>query len=252
MLKLYVGLSKEVALPKGGFLFIDDEVPDIPRARVFDPLQHSFNPSKGISYKKAREIADTLYTIAPQGENTLTVRNGKRALLKAMLDGDRLDKVEPSARTKAEEATAEEVRGMIADLLASPVLEAVLCQPTNFSFNTNSMILARLNRAELGDFDCLVLGLLLISHFQGQIIVPDLGFYGRDAHVSLIREGRLIAGVNFLGELPTKLRNSALLIKDKVASGARPEDAEVLASYERLVPATNAYNEFVQQAVGLL
>ena len=60
---------------------IADKVPDVPRARVFDPHKHCFNPLKDIDYKKAREIADVLYTIAPQGENTLTVRNGKRALL---------------------------------------------------------------------------------------------------------------------------------------------------------------------------
>jgi hypothetical protein len=62
-------------------------VPDVPRARVFDPLKHSFNPLKNITYRKAREIADILYTVSPQGENTLTVRNGKRALLKMLLDG---------------------------------------------------------------------------------------------------------------------------------------------------------------------
>ena len=95
-----------------------------------------------------------LYTAYPQGENTLTVRNGKRTLLKALLSADRLDKVEGD----------EEVTGMIGDLLQSPVLTRVLCRPTNFSFSPNSLILARLNRAELGDFDALVLGLFLIAH----------------------------------------------------------------------------------------
>jgi hypothetical protein len=55
----------------------------------------------------------------------------------------------------------------------------------------------------------------------------------KDAHVSLIREGRLIAGVNTLGELPPTLRRNALLIKDKVASGSTLEDAEMLAAYGR-------------------
>ena len=70
--KLYVGFTKNVELPKGGCLFIDDEVREIPRARVFDPLKDCFNPLADIGYKKAREIADVLYTISPQGENTLT------------------------------------------------------------------------------------------------------------------------------------------------------------------------------------
>ena len=86
----------EVELPDGGFLFIDDEIPHDTRleaAKIFDPLKHGFNPLKDIDYRKAREIADVLYTVYPQGENTLTVRNGKRALLKALLHSKSLDKI---------------------------------------------------------------------------------------------------------------------------------------------------------------
>src|ERR1700709_2016073 len=109
MNKLFVGLTKTVQPPKRG-LFIHDEVPDISRARIFDPAKHSFNPLKGIDYRKARALADVLYTASPQGENTLTVRNGKRALLKALLASSRLDQIDGD----------EEVTGMIDDLLQSP------------------------------------------------------------------------------------------------------------------------------------
>jgi len=64
------------ALLVAPFLFIDDEIPDIPdwkRPKIFDPFKHGYNPLKDIDYRKAREIADVLYTIYPQGENTLTV-----------------------------------------------------------------------------------------------------------------------------------------------------------------------------------
>jgi hypothetical protein len=115
MNRLHVGFTRQVELPKGGFLLIDDEVRDIPRSRIFDPPKHCFNPLKNLEYKKARELAELLYTISPQGENTLTVRNGKRALLKALLEADRLDEVEGD----------EEVSGMVGDLLASPVLRRV-------------------------------------------------------------------------------------------------------------------------------
>jgi hypothetical protein len=37
-----------------------EEVPDISRARIFDPAKHSFNPLKDIDYRKARPIADVL------------------------------------------------------------------------------------------------------------------------------------------------------------------------------------------------
>jgi len=77
MNKLHVGFNKTVELPKGGYIYIADEVPKVSRSRVFDPMKHSFNPLKDITYRKAREIADILYTVSPQGENTLTVRNGK-------------------------------------------------------------------------------------------------------------------------------------------------------------------------------
>lgn len=226
-------------LPKGGFLYINDEVPEIKRARILDPHKHCFNPLKDIDYRKARELAELLYTIAPQGENTLTVRNGKRALLKALLEAKTLDKVKGD----------DEVRGMIGDLLVSPLLRQVLCNPTNFSFNQNSVILARINRVELGDFDSLVLGLFLISQFQGQIVVPDFGFYGRDAHMRLIREGRLIAGVNTLNEMPPKLRQAALLIRDKVGSGTTFEDAETLANYSGFPNVAKGYKDFVQDAM---
>src|SRR5438270_107998 len=154
MNKLYVGFTKKVDIPKGGCLLIDDEARDIPRSRVFDPLKHCFNPLKGIDYKKAREIAELLYTVAPQGENTLTVRNGKRALLKMLLEGhERLDKL-PTPQGK--DLAAVEAVDTVNDVLISPVLNRVLCNPTNFSFNPNSVIVAKVNRAELGDFDALV------------------------------------------------------------------------------------------------
>lgn len=70
-----------------------------------------------------------------------------------------------------------------------------------------------------------------MAHYKGQMVVPDFGFYGREAHVSLIRETRLIAGVYTLQELSPKLRQSVLLIKNKAAAGTTFDDAEILANY---------------------
>ena len=58
----------------------DDEVREVPKARIFETTKHCFNPLKNMEYKRARETADVLYAISPQGEKTLTARNGKRAL----------------------------------------------------------------------------------------------------------------------------------------------------------------------------
>jgi hypothetical protein len=63
---LFVGLTKTLKPPRGGFLLISDEAADITRARVFDPAEHSFHPLAGMDCKKAREIVAALYTIAPQ------------------------------------------------------------------------------------------------------------------------------------------------------------------------------------------
>jgi hypothetical protein len=138
---------------------------------------------------------------------------------------------------------------MIRRLMRSPVLKRVLCGPTNFTFNRNSVNIARINRAELGDFDALVLGLLLMAQFKGQICVPDFGVFGRDFHATLIRQNRRIAGVNSLSELPPKLRQSVLLIKDKVARSTTGEGAETLALYSGMPRGTNKFNEYVQQAI---
>lgn len=247
MNRLYVGFSKEIELPPDGFLLIDDEVRDIPRSKVFDPLKNSLNPLRGITYKRARDIADIVYTVYGQGENTLTVRNGKRALFQEIFKENTWKEKRATRfdRIKGD----EEVRSTVRDLLMSPVLKSVLCGGKIFNFNPKTVIQARINRAELGDFDALVLGLFLMSHYRGQLVIPSLDFYGRDMHIGLIRERRLIAGCNFLGELPVKLRQSVLLMEEKLGSRARLEDAQLLAEYAGLVAGTVGFNDFVQGAI---
>jgi hypothetical protein len=88
-----------------------------------------------------------------------------------------------------------------------------------------------------------------MAHFKGQIIVPDFGFYGREAHTGLIREGRLIAGVNTLSEVPVELRKALLRMPNIIASRATYEDAETLAAYEGLIPRTIAHNGFIQECM---
>jgi hypothetical protein len=88
--------------------------------------------------------------------------------------------------------------------------------------------MARINRAELGDFDALVLGLLLMGHFKGQLVVPDLGFYGRDAHVSLVREERLIGGVNLAAREAAQRRASHAGASGQRLDGGRCRSAGAL------------------------
>jgi hypothetical protein len=249
--KLIIGLADKTAElnTKPGFLLIDDgPIADafltrFKRAKQFDPHSHSFNPLP-MTYRKAREFASIVY--GDEGRDALTARNGKRALTRLLMSADRLDSVRGGRGDDDKEATA-----IIEDLLLSPVLHDVFCKPTNFSFrqgNPPSSIVAKLDRAEIGEHDARILGAVLISQFKGQIIVPDFGFYARDFHTSLIRENRLIAGVHTLAELDSTLRQMCLLM-EKVGSQCTYDDAEVLAKYAGLQPKTVAYIDFVDAAM---
>lgn len=242
MNQLYVGLGQQIELPRGGFLFVDDELPEIPRARIFDPkCLVNFNPLKDINDIKARRLAQILYTIYPEGESTLTVRNGKRSMVPALMEAKSLDTVRGD----------DEIMGTLNDVLVSPTLRRIFCgKGHTFSFNPRSVILARINREELGEFDALVLGLFLMEQYPGQLVVPDFGFYGRDVHSGLLRSNRLIVGVRFLSELPPKLRRNAMLIEEKVAMGAIYEDAVELGRYDcRFPPNTEGYDAFIKAAM---
>lgn len=213
------------------------------RVKEFDLERHSFNPLRGMTYQKARGFVSTLYAAFPEGENTLTVRNGKRALLRLLMDNpQRLDRLHSSRDDATQEALAT-----VNDILLSPLLQKVLCNPTNFSFK--GAVVVRLNRAEIGDLDAFLLASLLIGQSKGQIIIPDFGFYGRDFYTPLIRQNRLTAGLFFLDEVSPKLKKTLLMIKDKRGEGCVWEDANTLADYAHLSPGTVAHTEFVNKLI---
>jgi hypothetical protein len=238
-----------IAQKQQPFLLIDDgPIADaflqrFPRAKLFDITKHSFNPLRGMDYAKARAFAAALYTASPEGKDTLTVRNGKRAMARLLLNNpSRLDKL------KGHGERDEEALATIEDLLLSPVLRRVLCNPTNFSFKGS--VVAKLDRAVLGDFDAFVLASLLIGQHQGHTIVPDSGFFLKDMHVSLIRQNRLTCGLNSLSEVSDILRHAILGIKQKEGHGCLFEDAEVLAKYRRLEPSTRGFRDYVDTVMG--
>jgi hypothetical protein len=240
-------------ISKPRFLLIDDGpiadafLTQFPKARPFDPAVHSFDPLAGMDYPRARAFADALYAASPQGENTLTVRNGKRALAKlALATTARLDNITGDTKDPA----IAEALATIDDALLSPVLRRVLCGNPNFRFGEGTTV-AKLDRSAIGDFDAFVLATLLIARHKAQIIIPDFGFYGRPFHVPLMRQNRLTAGVRVLAELEPKLRQAVLTIKDKSAHNTTADDAETLAQYNGLIPGTTAHTDFVQRAIGI-
>ncbi len=256
---LAVGFKREIELPaKGGFLYISDEVPSLPRwrrARIFDPTKHSINPLKHIDHRRARELAEVLYALDPDvGTTTLTVRYGKRAL-RQILEANR-DKTLDTLSIPLDRAAVGSIDaiGLIADIIASPVLQRVLCRPgKDFSFTAHSVVLARINRAELGAFEARVLYLVLMSMFEGQLVIPHLGVAARDIHETLVLQNRLIAGVDYLDQLPPRLKSALLLMSVKRGRGALHHDAELLARYEGLRPdpvrLDNPYNRYVNEAM---
>lgn len=212
------------------FLLIDDgPIADAflaqTHAKLFDIASHSFNPLHHADYKRVRDIVQALYTASPEGKDTLTVRNGKRALAQLLLTAQRFDKLQ----TNAGGAGDLEAKATVDDMLFSPVLRRVLCNPTNFSFK--GKVVAKLDRAEIGDFDAFLLAALLIGQCNGQLIVPDFGFYGRDFYTFLIRQNRLVCGVNFLSEASPALQQILLGIKGKTVYRTTREDAERLTFY---------------------
>lgn len=234
------------------FLFIDDgdlisklTLPKLlPRKRkitVLDFKKHFFNPLKNVDHRKARAFAEIAYAASPQGENTLTVRNGKRALARLVLNAKSLDKLPRSKEPENIEANAT-----VDDILFSPVVRRFLTRTTNFPIE--GTIIARLDRASLGDFDCFVIANLLMSSYKGHIVVPDYGTYACPFHLSLIRQNRLTVGVHVLDELPPSLQR-AFLLTTIIPAHTTFKDAEILANAAGVPEGTNDWNDFIFDAM---
>jgi hypothetical protein len=247
---LVIGSDKEPLLQfvPDKFLVIDDgpfidqlDLPPTNKTVTFDAARHSFNPLKDMDYRRAREFIDVLNAVFPEGDSTLTKRNSNFILLNALLsEPKRLDTL---VRPTKDNTDAYQ---KIQTLLLSPVLKNVLNSPTNMSFK--GTILARLNRAELGDFDCFVLANLLISQYQGPVVIPDFGFYASPFHMNLIRQERLMAGINSFDEVPA-FKSQLLQVKEKIGSQCTPSDAELLALYAGIPADSNRHADFIQAAI---
>lgn len=243
--ELHIGLTRNIEPLDTPSVFIHDHVPTKPFARIFDPTKHAIDVFEKITERRAEELADTIYQSRPEGENTLTVRNGKIALKKLLAKAKRFDAIT---------TTDEEVTRILDDLLFTPEIRNAICGTNNiFKFHKHSIIFVELNRAAIGERACKVIGRFIISLYKGQFIIDDAGFYLTDAHTYLVKEKRIIAGVATLSQLPPRLRDELLLVKDKHASGALYDDAVLLAKYQGLQPdptrEANPYNEFIQAAM---
>jgi len=243
----YIDFSKKTLILDDG-PFIDSlSIPKRRKVVRFDVGEHHFNPLKGMDYQKARELIAVLDAVFPEGDTTLTKENARFEILTALLGKvSTLDKLIEEPFDKKETGKLKAYQ-MIQTMMMSPVLSSVFSGQINFSLN--GIVLARLDRAALGDFDAFVLGNLLISLFKGQVVVPDFGFYGREHHVSLIREERLIAGVTTLSRVARvapDLHDELLTIPSKKGARTTYKDAVTLANYLcNKAPGSNGYDEFI-------
>lgn len=207
----------------------------------FDWRKHSFNPLHKINYDRATTFVEIINAVFPGGENTLTKQNSSIILLEALLDKPKkLSSLVPDTKD------TQDAHNKVKRFLLSPYLKRFLTNRTNINFNETLVA----NLEDLPQFDRMVIGNILIANHKGQIVIPDWGFYACPFHLSLIEQGRLIAGVNYLDELPDKLRNAALLIPDKLPCRTTTEDAETLADYAGIPRGINERQDFIQKAIG--
>jgi len=255
MNQLFIGTKRVVKPPsKGGYLLIADTVPEARGAQVFDPQKHDFDALHNLDYRGICDFVDSIDALFPGGETTLTKESGlgyiaQRLTTRLTSLADLIppppEKNAPSGHVWAHEKMQR--------ILLSPVLSRVLCGTEPLSFKPGAVVLARIDRAELGDFDAQTIASFLMMHFPGHIVLPDAGSYLRDMHVSLLRGSRLIAGVDHLAELPEKFRQAALLMSERVPAGALFDDAVTLAKLAGHRPdplrEENLYNKFIDAAM---
>jgi len=216
------------------------------RAKKFDPTKHCFNPLSGMTYHKARQMRDLFSATFPESESTLTKSGGLRHILKTLVRDKpaTLDDLAPApSKTDTGLQWAHE---KVEELLLSPILSRVL-ESNLYVFK--GTIHAVLDRESLGDFDCRLLGRLLIMHYPGTVVVPDFGFYALPAHVSLIRERRLIASIRELAEVP-ELSTDVLFSEEVLPARCTADDAETLATYRSgHRKGTEGYSMYVENAI---
>jgi hypothetical protein len=143
---LQIGFAeKHFSYPKGSLVITDE--PLLKRARSYmTPRRDGLNPLP-MQYREAREFAATLFP----DKDLMTYRNGRRALTRLVMNADRLDRLAYTRNVDDEEA-----KGVVEDLLLSPLLRAALQKPIPRWFYSGATIVVRLSRKEIGDDDAKV------------------------------------------------------------------------------------------------
>lgn len=248
-----------------------DRIPeDLTEHTVFFDATHkshlpSFNVFKGVPeeqrHKVATELVAAVDAMFPAGPTTLTRERSNYLLLncvRVLLDvpgSTFLDVLELLSDSNERDRFVSEctdvvvknfwesefpdwdddailpLRSKIGAMLTSPVVRNIIgTARTSFGFSRN-IVIADLNRAQLGSDAAYLLGSLLLTRAPGRVYLPNAGLYPPAIVGALLEQDRLTLGVSSLGELSGKLRTQALAIPEKIALACSQDDAEALAPY---------------------
>lgn len=140
-----------------------------------------------------------------------------------------------NAWDKRQEQTAlAPLLNKIGTLLMSPTIRNIVGQRrSTFSLDRPCIIIADLNRGELGDLTARLLGGLLIARSSGQVYINELGFFPSDYLASLLAQDRFVVALNFLAETrsASALPQALLSIDDKTILRTNRKDADELSFY---------------------
>jgi hypothetical protein len=118
------------------------------------------------------------------------------------------------------------LHSQLGTLFMAPMVRNIIGQPKTTL--KADIVIANLDRGKLGDTTARLLGGLLLVHSQGPVVVNDYGFFATPVPLP---QGRFTLAVNFLDELPPRLRQEVLGIDDKTVFKTNKRDAEELAFY---------------------
>src|SRR3569623_1619150 len=173
MNKLAIGLAdKNFKYPKGSLVITGE--PILKRGvKVYDPAKHGLYPLP-MKYREAREFAAAVFP----DKDLMTYRNGRRALTRLVMNADNLNRLKYRRGSDDD----KEAKGVVEDILLSPLLRRMLREPIPRWFYRGSTVHARLNRKEIGDDDAKLNANILMSQAIGTIVEHDYGGYARDYH----------------------------------------------------------------------
>lgn len=252
--ELHIGrdvVIEDLLPSRGGYLLINDSLPEVFSAQEFDPNVHGFNLIKDKTYRAKSDVVDLIDGIFTRGENTLTKDMGLEFIWANL---DYCTSLIDLIPLPGKDATQGHLwaYSRINRILRSPLLSRALCSDKPFKFKKGVKIHARVSPRAITSFDALVLARALIMIYDG-VVITDMERYGHRSHEALILEDRLIAWVRVLGNVPEDLRRSLLSIKNKFGHKTIFEDAETLAKYDcEYTKGQDGYDTFIKQMMGRL